>query len=153
MVRQYATDTPAGELLVRLYTLTDYLDELGGSMDRLLEAAEEEYWTALGPKFRDYIEGRLRPEEMPERGGFPFVGAMTLHAGEDFWAKADELDMVESWRLAEDLVGLGRDDYYPIPPNDERWGVMEDDPYLLKRWPPDAPTEVLRNLGEVSEGT
>ncbi len=145
-MRQYAKATRAGELTIRLYSLGDYLDELGGSIEMLLEADEEEYWTALGSRFREYIEGRLNPEEAPGRGLFPFVGAMTLHAGEDFWARVEELDVGESWRLAEELVSLGRDDYYPIPPNDERWGVMEDDPYLLKRWPPDAPPEVLRNL-------
>lgn len=145
-MREYAKATRAGEVAVRLYTLAGYLDELHGSMEMLLEADEEEYWSALGPRFRDYIEGRQGPEKMPERGPFPFVGAMTLHAGEDFWARAGELDVEESWQLAEGLVGLGRDDYLPIPPNDGRWGVMEDDPYLLKRWPADAPPEVLREL-------
>ena len=145
-MRQYSKTTRAGELLVRLYTLTEYLDELGGSTERLLEADEEEYWSLLGSRFRDYIEGRLRPEEAPERGAFPFVGAMTLHANAEFWERADELDVGESWQLAEELVGLRRDDYHPIPPNDERWGVMEDDPYLLKKWPPDAPSDVLRDL-------
>jgi hypothetical protein len=151
-VREYAKATRAGELVVRLYTLTEYLDELHGSMEKLLEADEEEYWSELGSRFRDYIEGRLSPEETPERAPFPFVGAMTLHADDDFWAKADELGIGESWQLAEELVGLDRDDYHPIPPNDERWGVMEDDPYLLKRWPPGTPAEVLCDLRMSSEG-
>jgi hypothetical protein len=151
-VREYAKATRAGELVVRLYTLTEYLDELHGSMEKLLETDEEEYWSELGSRFRDYIEGRLNPDETPERGRFRYVGAMTLHADDDFWAKADELGIGESWQLAEELVGLGHDDYHPIPPNDARWGVMEDDPYLLKRWPPDAPEEVLRDLRTSSEG-
>ena len=121
-------------------------------MEKLLEANEEEYWSELGSRFRDYIEGRLSPEDTPERGRFRYVGAMTLHASEDFWVRADELDVAESWQLVEELVGLGRDDYHPIPPNDERWGVMEDDAYLLREWPADAPSDVLHDLKTRSEG-
>ena len=119
--RAYRVYFRGAEFRVRLYSLEEYLDVLGGSMETLVEAAEERGTT----------------------GRFPYVGALAVDFPQDY---PDEAAEMTSYEIAEEIVGFGCDDFYPVPPNDEEWGVGEDDAYLVVRWPADAPRILIEEI-------
>src|ERR671917_307732 len=118
---------------VRLYTLEEYLRKLGGTVEGLLSAAEKE-----------------------EAADLPFVGVAALdlppYDPDADTIKAAFFDM-SATEIAEQLLRLAPDDYVLIPPQKEAFSspgslrqMVEDDAFLLKRWPRDAPPELIREL-------
>ena len=118
---------------VRLYTLEEYLRKLGGTVEGLLSAAEKE-----------------------EAADLPFVGVAALdlppYDPDADTIKAAFFDM-SATEIAEQLLRLAPDDYALIPPQKEAFSspgslrqMVEDDAFLLKRWPRDAPPELIREL-------
>ncbi len=120
---------------VRLYTLDEYLSELGGTVEGLLSAADKE-----------------------EAADLPFVGVAALdlppHDSGADTIKAAFFDMSVT-EIAEQLLKLAPDDCVLIPPQKEAFSppgsleqMVEDDAFLLNRWPRDAPPELVRELEE-----
>ncbi len=119
---------------VRLYTLEEYLRKLGGTVEGLLSAAEKE-----------------------EAADLPFVGVAALdlppYDPDADTIKAAFFDM-SATEIAEQLLRLAPDDYALVPPQTEAFSppeslqMVEDEAFLLKRWPRDAPPELVRELEE-----
>ncbi len=117
---------------VRLYTLEEYLRKLGGTVEGLLSAAEKE-----------------------EAADLPFVGVAALdlppYDPDADTIKAAFFDM-SATEIAEQLLRLAPDDYALVPPQKEAFSppeslqMVEDEAFLLKRWPRDAPPELIREL-------
>ena len=120
---------------VRLYTLDEYLSELGETVEGLLSAAEKE-----------------------EAADLPFVGVAALdlppYDPDADTIKAAFFEM-SATEIAEQLLRLAPDDYALITPQKEAISprgslgqMVEDAAFLLKRWPCDAPPELIRELKE-----
>jgi hypothetical protein len=118
---------------VRLYTQEEYLSELGGTVEGLLSAAEKE-----------------------EAADLPFVGVAALdlppYDPDADTIKAAFFDM-SATEIAEQLLRLAPDDYALVPSQKEAFSppeslgqMVEDETFLLKRWPRDAPPELVREL-------
>ena len=118
---------------VRLYTLEEYLSELGKSVEGLPSAAEKE-----------------------EAADLPFVGVAALdlppYDPDADTIKAAFFDMSVT-EIAEQLLRLAPDDYALIPPQKEAFSppeslgqMVEDEAFLLKCWPRDAPPGLIREL-------
>jgi hypothetical protein len=97
----------------------------------------------------------LSAAEEEEAADLPFVGVAALDLppydpGADT-IKAAFFDMSVT-EIAEQLLRLAPDDYVLIPqkeafsPPGSLRQMVEDEAFLLKRWPRDAPPELIREL-------
>lgn len=73
---------------------------------------------------------------------FSYVGALAV----DLPVDPPYEEGMLSVEVAEEIVGFRSHDYYPIPPNDQERGVMEDDAFLVVRWPADAPRNLIEEI-------